>query len=162
VHDPVRAGAEALALGAHVRREDFAEIDPDDRSLRDSKERDETNQKREQKILVRVRTIDEGHADKADSVAHCADQEQCFATELVNEADADEGCNKIRGSDDDCLHVCADGTEAGAAEDVVEVVEDGIDAGELIEESDRNGQEDQQLVAADKEMIVRGSALSLE
>ena len=59
VHDPVGEAAQALALGAHPVGEDFAEVDPDDRALREGEEGDEADQQPDQQVLVLAGEEDE-------------------------------------------------------------------------------------------------------
>ena len=71
-----------------------------------------------------------------------ADQQQCLAAELVDQAHAEEGGEQIDEADAHGLQRRRVGAEAGRGEDVVRVVEDRVDAGELVEEADRDGEED--------------------
>src|SRR6516162_7567847 len=52
IHDPVSGTAEALPSGAHVGGKDFADVDPDYRTLRESKGSHETDQEPDQKIAA--------------------------------------------------------------------------------------------------------------
>src|SRR5215469_17667650 len=55
VHDPVRRAAQALALGAHAIRENFADVYPDHCALRNGEESDVRDEEPEQIALMLVR-----------------------------------------------------------------------------------------------------------
>ena len=52
--------------------------------------------------------------------------------------------------------------ETGRGEDVVGVVEDCVDAGELVEEADRDGKQEGLRIAASEERLFLGSALEVD
>ena len=79
---------------------------------------------------------DPGDAEQGDAAAYGSDEQEGFAAYLVDDGDAEEGGEEVRQTDDDGLFGAGDGVEACVGEDVVEVVEDGVDAGELVEETD--------------------------
>src|SRR5215475_5061782 len=97
---------------------------------------------------------DRGHACKAKHGSYRPDQQQSFATDLVDHRHCQHGENQIRGSDRDCLYVAGDFAKSSAREDVVEVVEDCVDAGELIKGANRDGEEYRQRIALLKESFL--------
>ena len=74
-------------------------------------------------------------------VAERADIQQRAPAEPVNEPQADEREDEIRDADADRLQQCRLLAEPGEFEDARREVEDGIDAGELIEEGDEERDE---------------------
>ena len=51
VHEPVGKAAEALAFGANLVGKDFADVDPDDRALRESEEGDKADEEPDEQAL---------------------------------------------------------------------------------------------------------------
>ena len=90
IHDPVRRGADTLALRAHARREDFRDVHPNDGALRDRKEDDEQHEHPDQRALVCMRVEDEGDAGESECHADGPDEQESLAAELVDEAHAEE------------------------------------------------------------------------
>src|SRR5215472_17679008 len=90
---------------------------------------------------------DPGDSGEGETAAYGSDEEERFATDLVDDGDADESGKEIGEADDDSLEVARHGAEASVGEDVVKVIEDGVDSGELVEEADGDGQEDKFAVA---------------
>ena len=103
-------------------------------------------------MLVRVE--DPGDSGEGEATAYGSDEKKGFAADLVDDGDADEGGDEVGETDDDGLHGAGDGVEAGVGEDVVEVIQDGVDAGELVEEADGDGEEDELAVAALEEGVL--------
>jgi len=117
-----------LALGADVGGEDFGEIDPDDGSLGDGEGDDEGYEEGQEEVEVLAGVEDPGYAGQREATADGADEEERFAADLVDDGDAEEGGEEVRQADDDGLFGTGYGVEAGAGEDVVEVVKNRIDA----------------------------------
>jgi hypothetical protein len=65
---------------------------------------------------------------------------------VLRPSHADEGEDEVGGSDGDGLEVSGELAEACGGKDVVEVVEDGVDAGELVEGADGDGEEEWEAV----------------
>jgi len=74
--------------------------------------------------------------------ARRANQKKGFAAQLVDQTHADDGEDQIGESDGDGLLVAGDLAEAGGGEDAVQVIEDGVDAGKLVECADGNRQKE--------------------
>ena len=82
------------------------------------------------------------HAAQAEGHADAADQQQRLAAELVDEGHGKQRGDQVHGADGDGLQIARDLAEAGHAEDVVRVIENGVDAGELVERRDGERQID--------------------
>src|SRR5690242_3070682 len=153
IHEPMGKTAEALAIGTHAVGENFADVNPDDRSLGECKESDEANEKPDQESFVPMSKEDGGDAGQTDGCAHGAGEQHLFPAEAVDDGHGNHREEKIRGSDGDSLKVRGDLAEACAGKDVVEVVEDGVDAGKLVEHADGDGEENRQAVFPREQMI---------
>ncbi len=70
----MREAAEALALGANAVGENFADIYPDDGTLREREERDVSNQQPDEIFLVLVREEDGSDSGEAGSRTDGANQ----------------------------------------------------------------------------------------
>lgn len=162
VGDPVGGGAEGLSFGAHVGGEDFREINPDNGALRDGEGDDEGHEKSEEKVEMFASVEDPGDPGEREGAAYGSDEEEGFAADLVDDGDADKRGEEICQAHDDGLHVAGHGAEAGVAEDVVEVVEDCVDSGELVEEADGNCEEDEPGVAALEEGVLGEAAFGAD
>src|SRR5439155_756701 len=75
---------------------------------------------------------------------------------------AEEGGEQVGEADDDGLKRTRDVAEAGGAENVVGVIEDGVDARKLVEEADRDSQEDGKAVTAGEERLRRHAAVEVD
>ncbi len=159
VGDPVGGRAEGLALGADVGGEDFGEVDPDDGPLRDGEGDDEGDEEGEEQVKMFAGVEYPGDSGEGEGAAYGSDEEEGLAADLIDDGDADEGREKVGETYDDRLHIAGHGTEAGIGEDVVEVVEDCVDSGELVEEADGDGEEDELCVAALEEGVLGEAAL---
>src|SRR5690349_8767334 len=78
--------------------------------------------------------------------AHRTNQKQSLAADSVNDRHGEHGEYQVRGADCHGLKVRRDFIKTRVREDVVEVVEDGVDAGELVKHSDGDSQENGQPV----------------
>ena len=151
-----------MALGADVGGEDLGEIDPDDGSLRDGEGHDEAYEEGEEEVEVLVGVEEPGHSGEGEAAAYGSDEEEGLTADLVDDGDADEGSDEVGEADDNGLLGAGDGAEAGVGEDVVEVVEDGVDAGELVEEADGDGEEDELGVATLEEGVLGEAAFGAD
>ena len=140
VHDPVSGAAEALAFGAHARGKNFAEINPDHGALRNGEKADVSQQKPQKIILVAIGEEDCGNARKAKCCSDGADKKQSFASDFVDEAHSEEGGDQIHGANRDGLEFTGDFAEASRGENVVQIVENCVDAGQLIEHAKSDGE----------------------
>lgn len=75
-----------------------------------------------------------------------ADQEHGLATDAINDRHGDHCEEQVGGADGDGLQITGDLGEAGLFENVVEVIEDGVDAAQLVEHADGDGKEDGEAV----------------
>ena len=82
------------------------------------------------------------HARQTKSRADGADQQQFLASHAVDDRHGDYGGEQIDGANGDGLNVTGNFAETCPGKDVVQVVENRIDAGELIEHADGNGEKD--------------------
>ena len=99
-------------------------------------------------------------ARQATGRARRADQQQRLAPQLVDHAHAHDGEDQIGEADGDGLLVAGDLAEAGRGEDAVQVIEDGVDAGQLVECADGDGQKQRVAVLpAEDRLVGRGVLL---
>ena len=104
---------------------------------------------------------DPGHAGEAGRGADGAHDEQALAAEAVNERHADQGEEEVGGADGDGLLIAGKLAEAGGRKDGVHVAEDGVDAGELVEGADGDGQEERIAVLPAEDRLVHGGVLRI-
>ncbi len=71
-------------------------------------------------------------------------QEQGLAADPVDYRHRDHGEKQVRGPDRDCLKVARHFAEAGMSENVIQIIENRVDAGELVEYSDADREEDRE------------------
>ncbi len=132
--------AHALTFGANVVRKHFADIDPDHRALRQREERDVGDQQPDQRPLMRV--VPKIHATPARQAAVPAApiSKQRLTPQPVDHRHAHHGEDQIGKPDRDGLLVARDLAESSRCKDVVQVVENRVDARQLIECADRDRQ----------------------
>ena len=70
-----------------------------------------------------------------------AEQQKLLASELVDGGHGDQREEQVGAADQDGLHAGRIFAGAGRGEDVVQVVQAGVDAGELVERARRDGHE---------------------
>src|ERR1019366_7661651 len=119
----------------------FAEVNPDDRALREGEEGDEADEQPDQEVLAPPGGKDEGHTGQTDGRATSSGEQQLLAAQAIDHAHGEHGEEQVGGADGHGLEVAGDLVEPRALEDVVEVIKDGVDAGHLVEEADGDGQE---------------------
>ena len=84
-----------------------------------------------------------------DDVSEGADDEQLFPSDAINQPEAGEGEDKVGETDADGLEQSRLGAESGHFKNAGCEVEDGVDAGELVEERDeRRGDGSEQSCAS--------------
>ena len=83
-----------------------------------------------------------GRQAQRDDVAERANIEQRAAAQPVNQPESDEGENQVGHADSDGLQERGLGAEAGKLKDARREIEDGVDAGQLVEEGDQDGEQD--------------------
>src|SRR6266403_1009013 len=101
-------------------------------------------------------------AREAERCAHRADQQQGFAAELVDYGHAQESGEQVHASYGHCLQVARELAEARGGKNVVQVIKDGIDAGELVKHADGDGQENWEAVLAAKERLILLQAFEMD
>ena len=85
---------------------------------------------------------DGGRARQSDEETDRADQQQAFAADPVDQIQRRNREQEVGRADQDRLLIRRHFAEAGGREDVVDVIENGVDAGELIEGGDAERQQD--------------------
>src|SRR5579862_7071682 len=108
---------------------------------------------------MRVGGEDPRNACQAACGAGSTYQQQRFAAKLVDNAHADDGEDKIGESDGDGLLITGELAESGSGKDIVQVVEDCIDACELIERADGDGEKERVAIFPAEDGFVRGGVL---
>src|SRR6266403_2576256 len=101
-------------------------------------------------------------ARETERCAYRTDQQQGFAAELVDYGHAQQSGEQVHASYGHCLQVARELAEAGGGKNVVQVVEDGIDAGELVEHADGDGQENGVAVFAAEEGLILLQAFQMD
>src|ERR1700751_2298440 len=102
-----------------------------------------------------------GDGSEAGREAHGSDQKELLAAELIDDRHGEQGGDKIGGADRYGLEIAGDFACAGKGEDVVEVIEDGIDAGELSEHADGEGENNRLAGLAGEKRIGLPGALQM-
>src|ERR1700761_643944 len=102
-----------------------------------------------------------GDGSEAGREAHGSDQKELLAAEFIDDRHGEQGGDKIGGADGYGLVIAGDAACAGEGEDVVEVIEDGIDAGELGEHADGEGENHRLAVLAGEQRIGGRGALQM-
>src|SRR5262249_33946013 len=143
--------AEALAGGADAVRKHFANVDPDDGTLRKGKEGDVCHEQPDQQRLVGVRQENVRDARETKSSANGTDEQQFLSANFVDQRHGKYGEDEVGGANDDSLQVCRDFAEAGLRKNLVEVVQNGVDTGELVEHGDGDGEKDRKGIPAAEE-----------
>lgn len=141
VADPMGSGSEALALGADAVGEDLRDVPPDDGALGECEETDEDDEQPDDAALVDSGVKDHRRHEETDEGADGADEQKYFATEFVDEQHADGCADEVGEPNVYGLGECRQAAESGSGKDLVGIVEDGIYAGELVEESDADREE---------------------
>ena len=111
---------------------------------------------------VRVGGEDGGDSGEAGRGSDRSDEEEGFASDFVDHRHGEDGGAEVHGAEKDGLLVAGERGVAGEAEDVVGVVKDGVDASELIEHADGDGEKDGQAVFALEEGLVFGGTLEVD
>src|SRR5580693_5657548 len=132
----MRKAAEALAFGPHAIRKHFADEDPDDRALRKGKKGDVADQHPYEQIFVPARKKDGGDSRKAEGRADGTDEQELLTSHLVDDRHGNHGENKIRGANGHRLQVTGNFAESCLIENFVQIIKNGVDAGELVEHAD--------------------------
>ncbi len=81
---------------------------------------------------------DRGDAGERDRHAHRSDRQELPPADAVDQAHRENREQEVGGPDRDGLEVARELVEPCAREDVVQVVENGVDPGELVEHRDRD------------------------
>src|SRR6267142_137853 len=101
-------------------------------------------------------------ARETECCAYRTDQQQGFAAELVDYGHAQESGEQVHASYGHCMQVARELAETRGGENVVQVVEDGIDAGELVEHANGDGQENGVAVFAAKKRLILLQAFEMD
>src|SRR5258708_7719672 len=135
--------AEGLALRALAVWKDLGDVHPDHGALTDRMRRNECEDAdRYQSKMLRKKGP--GHEPERGNVAERANQQQRAAPQPVNEPQTHKSENQIGRADTYRLQQRRLRPESRQLEDSWREVQYGIDAGKLIEESNKNGQHDRQ------------------
>src|SRR5580765_5140535 len=84
---------------------------------------------------------------KAKHGSYRADEQQRLATDFIDHGHRKHREDQIGGTNRNCLQIARYSTDASAREDVVQVIENCVDAGELVECSNRNRKKHRHSVA---------------
>src|SRR6185437_4124587 len=101
-------------------------------------------------------------ARQADGSAGGSDQEERFSSDPVNHGHGNHGEEQIGCTDHDGLEISGKLAVSGKGENVIQVIEDGVDAGELIEHSNAYGEENRERVLFRKQRLLRLVAFEVD
>src|SRR6266852_1064218 len=93
------------------------------------------------------------NSSQAESGADGTYQQQSLAAKLVNHRHRDHGEKQVGGSDGHRLQVARDLAEAGVLKDLVQIVENHIDARELVEYSDADREENRERILSGEKLF---------
>src|SRR5262249_44877711 len=65
---------------------------------------------------------------------------------LVDDGHREKRCHQVHGADENGLHIAGHGVETTGKKNVIQVVENGVDAGKLVEHADRDGKKNRETV----------------
>lgn len=159
IPEPVRRRGKRHALRAHVEREDLADDDPRDGPPRRREEGDVDAHESDEHLLAREVRLRDGHTrDGNDELAHAhahrTDEQQPAASEALDTPHARE-CHEA--VDDVCRDADEEGVfDARVLEENRAVVEDEVDAGELLPSLEGHAGEDTE---GDLVRLARGEAV---
>src|ERR1700751_5299749 len=88
------------------------------------------------------------------SGAHRADQKQSLAADSINDRHGEHSEYQVRSAYRHSLEIGRNLIEAGVREDVVEVIQNGVNARKLVKHADRDRQENWESVFPGEERIV--------
>ena len=91
-----------------------------------------------------------------------AEEQQLLAAKLVDDGHGEQRSHQVGRADGYRLQIAGDPAEAGRGEDVVQVIEDGVDAGELIEHADGGGEKDRLAVLPGEERLGPAGPLQVD
>src|ERR1019366_8485610 len=93
------------------------------------------------------------HAAQAEGHADSANQQQRLAAKLVDERHAHQRRQQVHRAHRDRLQIAGDLVESRHGENVIQVIQDGVDSGELVEGRDGEGEIDREPVFALEERL---------
>src|ERR1700722_15221287 len=133
--------AESLTFGAMAIRKYLGDENPDDRALPNRVRGDEGEDadRNERKMIGKERPRDQAQRD---DVAERADIEKSAAAQPVNQPEADKSENEISDADADGLQQRSLCPETGKFKDARRKIQNGVDAGQLIEERNQDSEHD--------------------
>src|ERR1035438_9679496 len=145
--EPVRKTTQRLALGAKFIREYLGDEHPDDSPLTNGVGGDEGEDANRDDAVVSGK---EGPGDKPqrEDITKRADIKQGAAAQPINEPKPYESENKIGHADANGLQKRGIRTQTGKFKYARSKVENGVDAGELVEEGNQKSQQDGSLELA--------------
>ena len=150
----MRKRAQALPFGPYSVGKHLADKDPDDRALRKSEGSNVSDQQPDQKILVFAGQKNGRDTGQTSSRSNRPNQEKCFPAHPIDNRHGQHGEQQICGADSDRLKIARDSAKSRFGENIVQVVENRVDARKLIKCADGNRQEDGQAVFGGKQRFV--------
>src|SRR5258708_11161152 len=132
--------AQALARSADAIGKYFADVNPNYGALGKSEECDVSNQQPYQNILVTMRQEDVSDSREAQCCSHRAGEQKFSSANGINEGHGDHGKNQIGGADSHRLQVGRNLAEACLGKYLIQIVENGVDSGKLVEHGNGNCQ----------------------
>src|ERR1700719_1061800 len=104
----MRKAAETLPLRSNGVREDLADVNPNDCSLREREKTDETSQKPQKKAAVTAGEKHPSHAGQGSGTSDGSDEKQFSPPNFVYKRHRDCGRDQIRYTNRDRLHIAGD------------------------------------------------------
>src|SRR5208337_2576807 len=154
--DPMREAAQGLTFSAMPVWKYLGNKNPDDRCLPDGVRSNEGKNAdwHDRKMLSKKRP---GHQSERADVAERANKKKRASSQSVNQPEANKGKNEIGNADADRLQQRRLCPEPSKFKDARSEVENRVDAGELIEERNQNGQQNRFAQTPCPEMCRRSS-----
>src|SRR5580700_3757585 len=105
---------------------------------------------------------DRCHTEKTDCRAYGTNQQQGLAAKLVNDSHSEQSCGQIHRSHENSLQIAGHRAESTGAENIVQVVNNGVDACQLIEHANRYSEENRQAILVLKQRLRLCAAFKMD
>src|SRR5207248_5518739 len=113
----------------------------DDSALRKCKGSNKADKQPNQQLRATSCGEDGCYTGQTNRGSDCPCQQQLLAPESVDHAHRDQREDEVGEPDRDRLHITRNLVETGARENVVQIVENRVDSGKLVEHADRDGKD---------------------
>src|SRR5690242_2593616 len=149
----MRKTPQTLTFSSHNIRKDFGEVNPDHGALRKGKGGYEADKEPDQQLFMLVSEEDGRHARQAYRRSDRTNQKEPFTSYAVDDRHGNHRKQKICPAHGHRLQVSRHLAKSRVRENVVQVIENGVNAGELIEHADAHGKKDGQGILAREKLL---------